>query len=623
MKNEPLLYRFGFACVVASELPSGDLWKALRSWWNPIQIRDLLVLAHPEVPVTLISDSALLIGHAFAVGGKRSAQDLLETAIAAGSDSVLHETLDILSGRFTLITSQGGGRVYHDAFGSRTVFYRLGKPPCIASHDGLIAGLFGAAGDPLAEALRREPEYVSRGVTYLPGDLSVHDGIRALAPNNFYDISAGRPVRYWPRVLRQNTTLDQFYSYADTYFSSFAASLLSNHITPVLGVTPGVDSRAIVAAFRHNSLPAKYVTWSDYALPEQDMPIVERIVSYLGGQHTFLRAKAQADDETFRSISELAGRNVGHFRGRSRLTAHMHRVFGGKRDLVFIRGYGGEIIRGFYNITKRPIEALSVAELVRAYNSGLKVKHPSERYIKLVSEAVEQFMLRANYEGLAEFGYDLNDLYYWESRMGMWGSSMHNEMDAAMLSMTGFNSRRLFESAFGLKRSERLTKGILLDMTRRYDEGLAMIPVAPVNEKFDLSKARRNADANTNAFASKQTNASQLHDKLEGIESQLSQLAKHLEAEHKRNRNLNRQYQKEAREQLREALEAERKENEHLKERLEEKRAQLKELKAKYRETVRERDRLKRLYAEIKQSRSWRYTLPVRGIVGVFKRVRA
>lgn len=567
--DEPLLYRFGFVCVPASEVPSGESWKAIQAKWKPTQIRDFLVLAHPEVPVTPISDSALLIGHAFAVGDERPARELLEIAVADGSDLALHDTLDLLSGRFVLITSHGGGRIYHDAVGSRTVFYRLSQPPCIASHSGLIAELFGATIDPLAEAIRQEPEYLSRGVTYLPGDLSVHDGVRALAPNNYYDIASGRPVRYWPRAPRVNTTLDQFHARADVYFNSFAA-YLSNRLTPVLGVTPGIDSRTIIAAFRHHNLPMKYVTWKGVALPEEDLPVAERMASYLQGEHSFLPHEAQKEGETFDHASDLARKNVGHFRGGSRTTAYMYQTFEGQRDLVFVRGYGAEIIRGFYNTSRRPMEETSIAELTRLYNSGLNIKALSERYLKLVSEAVSQFMSHANYEGLDKFGYDINDLYYWESRMGMWGASMHNEMDPAMLSMTGFNDRRLFENAFGLEPSERLTDNILLDLTRRHDEGLAMFPVNPSRKRPD-SKARGDSSA--------------------------------LPSE----------------KQLREKLKARSKRNENLEKRLKERESELKEEKKKYREALRERDRFRRLYVEIRQSRMWRYTEPMRRVISVVR----
>lgn len=51
--------------------------------------------------------------------------------------------------------------------------------------------------------------------------------------------------------------------------------------------------------------------------------------------------------------------------------------------------------------------------------------------------------------------------------MGMWGAAMHNEMDAAVLSLTGYNSRRLYALALGLPREQRLSKDLLRNLTHR------------------------------------------------------------------------------------------------------------------------------------------------------------
>ncbi|HWM30653.1 MAG TPA: hypothetical protein VNO69_02985 [Methyloceanibacter sp.] len=76
-------------------------------------------------------------------------------------------------------------------------------------------------------------------------------------------------------------------------------------------------------------------------------------------------------------------------------------------------------------------------------------------------------MERAYYASLEESGYDINDIFYWEQRIGMWGAAMHNEMDAAVLSLTGYNSRRLYALALGLPREQRLSKDLLRNLTHR------------------------------------------------------------------------------------------------------------------------------------------------------------
>lgn len=468
------LYRFGFLCVHTGEVRH-DRLLCICGGWNAIELGPLTILAHPDTSIEWAGPEAVILGHIFSVHAGASAVELIRAAMADGSDLAISEAMDDLSGRFVLIISRHGGRLYHDAFGARSVFYRVSGAFGAGSHAGLVARVFEDGPDPVAHAIRRHPEYRQRRVTYLPGDLSTYSGVRALAPNNFYDVASRRAVRYWPRDRRLTTSLDDFHRHADTYFERFAA-FLRGGLTPVLGVTGGIDSRVIMAALRHHHVRTRFVTWADY-MADRDRPVVREIVEYLGADHVYIRGTEPIDDATGRAVGEAARENVDHFRGRSRLTAQMHRAFGDGPSLVFVRGYGGEIIRGFYNLGNRPICGLSVPELVRAYNSGLRNRSPSREYIGLVSRAVEDFMERCNYRALDAHGYDVNDMYYWEQRMGMWGSAMLNEMDAAMLSMVGLNCRRLYDAAFGLEPHERLSKEVLRGVVRRYDRGLAEIAV--------------------------------------------------------------------------------------------------------------------------------------------------
>jgi hypothetical protein len=352
------------------------------------------------------------------------------------------------------------------------VFYRLKGTAAVASHCTLLAELFGDGPDPLAVAIREDEAFRHRMIKYLPGDLSAHNNIKALPPNHYYDIKRRHIVRYWPRHKRKSSSIKDFYGKADAYFDAFADFLRSG-FSPILSITAGIDSRCLIAALRPRGVRMRFVTWIDYSFPKHDRPVTEAVASYVG-DHIFLRGGKKRDDELFLRIADAAALNASHFRNESFIPSNMRRRFPGERH-VFVRGHGGEIMRGFYSLHRRPIKTTSVAELVRVYNKS-KVE-PSAQYIGLLSQAVEHFMLRANYAELHTYGFDINDIYYWEQRMGMWGSAVQNEMDAGMLSFTGYNSRLLFESALGLEPCERLTKSLQISLTRRYDPQLAEIPV--------------------------------------------------------------------------------------------------------------------------------------------------
>lgn len=71
---------------------------------------------------------------------------------------------------------------------------------------------------------------------------------------------------------------------------------------------------------------------------------------------------------------------------------------------------------------------------------------------------------------------------------------------------------------------------------------------------------------------------------------------------------------------LEQEVEAKRQRNDVLEERSNKRDSDLKKMRERRRKATQERDRFRRLYAEIEQSRSWRYTLPVRRIVSLLKR---
>ena len=60
--------------------------------------------------------------------------------------------------------------------------------------------------------------------------------------------------------------------------------------------------------------------------------------------------------------------------------------------------------------------------------------------------------------------------------MGMWGASILSELAPAICSLVALNSRPLCVAAFGLPDDDRLTKELLLDVVRMYDEKWVDIP---------------------------------------------------------------------------------------------------------------------------------------------------
>jgi hypothetical protein len=376
-----------------------------------------------------------------------------------------------MSGRFAVIVStRDGVSIFHDAFGARTIYYlKDNRRPVFASHAGLIGHAFGVPRSLEMDRLISTPEFAKRWVKYLPGDMTMFEGVFALVPNHSLNFPSMETYRYWPDRGVSPSTFDDFFQEIDALFMS-TIDFLGDRYTPVFGITGGIDSRAVYSAWRKRGIAFRGFSWGRPRLKSAEIPIVNAIVSYLGVPHEMIDFSGKHD----RAIAAIAGENIGEFRGSSPLAAEMYGFCARFPSAVFVRGHGGEIVRGFYNLESDPMENASPVEMARVYRAA----RPSE-YASLSRAAFEDFHQRADYEGIDRYGFDINDIFYWEHRMGMWAGAMVNELDAAVLSFPGINSRAVYEAAFGLPREERLTKNLLRRVVQRYDPQLAEIAVDP------------------------------------------------------------------------------------------------------------------------------------------------
>jgi hypothetical protein len=296
----------------------------------------------------------------------------------------------------------------------------------------------------------------------------MYDGIVQLAPNNYVDVVRGETVRYWPRRAVGSVRFDEFKVIADEYFENFARYLERTY-TPVIGLTGGGDSRTLIAALRTFGLKPKTVTWN--TLPAAENARLGDIIAHLGLEHSYLDVTSKDVDALVSAFREAAFVSAGHTRWRAWLPARSG-LTAGPRD-VFVRGLGGEILGSAYH-TSQVRSRGSFEELFEGLFFTTAVTDPSESYRGQTRAAIRGFMKRANYDGEL-FGADPGSLYYWEQRMANWASILLAEQDPGMPSLVGFNSRRLYEAAWGLPDDIRFGKNFMLRFMAAYDDVLAKL----------------------------------------------------------------------------------------------------------------------------------------------------
>lgn len=450
-----LMYRYGFVVSKSpAEAPSLAGWKA-------VPVGDVYLTVHPETRfVTAVADGRhlALVGQAFdPEKGIYLEGDVLAALLdAVASDEDFYAVLDRLAGRFALIVqTDGRTEIYQDAMGSRSVFYSTAGAPIAASHAEIVADLIGARFADFFVPFLTSRNYQQRDVKYLPGVATPYEHVVQLTPNTKLIMPHQTVERFWPREnIGMQTTNEEAVAALVAHLHGLRWYLAINGLRPVLGLTAGTDSRGVFAATK-DSNPVIFTYVRSEAATMTGSPDA-RMASEIAGAYG-LEAQVwpihnrltlnQTDD----ALSEAFRRATAYYRGPGspwlgRLAATGEKV----RDGLFIRGFGGEVMRGFYQSQDKRITKVNVQQLSNAYdvNAGSRITRGF----------FEDMMSRVSFTTDSLKGYDPNDIFYWEHRMGTWGSVSMSEADLAMPSMVAYNSRNLFKTFMALPEAVRASR---------------------------------------------------------------------------------------------------------------------------------------------------------------------
>ena len=461
------LFRFGFICFAATDAPRNDddTWAVICDSWPEMLLGNFVVRRHPETQLReriAGTRHVVLIGDAFVVG---AGDPLALAAVATGDD--LLDLLDRMSGRFALLILDGdGGQLFHDGLGTRMMFYTTAGAFAVATHAPLLACAFGAR--PLVES-------VLTGLPYLPGDLTMFQGIYALPPNHRYDIATRRVIRYWPRKSRARSDFDNFFRALDDHCQALIEFVRAPR-RPLLSLTGGLDSRLLVSAFHHHGADFSTLTFRNFHFESWEAEPVAEMIRYLPVHHDDLHEFNDIEN----AFTRIGARNSGRHKGvRQAIVSGLWRRYGNSPGAMFVPGLGAGAIRGFYNLGEFPMRDLSASEMCRMFISGgttEKIPPRNPTGLRTIMAAFEGFCERAGYQQFDPQGFDVNDIFFLEHRAGLSESAGVIEVDVAVPSIFGLNNRAVFEEAYGLPDDERLSKELFLSVIHRYDAHIATVP---------------------------------------------------------------------------------------------------------------------------------------------------
>jgi hypothetical protein len=465
------LFRFGFLCHRPDDGPRPEFAsEAVDRNWQRRELPGLVLWTCPELPAQEFGSGGrqvLLAGSVQSCSARSVAE--VAAALAVAEDADFLSGLDDLTGRFVLFRLRPeGGEIYNDPSGSRSIFYRPGL--AAASHALLLARAYEMRRDSVMRRLVASPGFLRRGPRYLPGDRTMFDGVLALIPNHCLDLRTGGCRRYWPRSSRPRTTMDEFLA-AGRDILPRVLRQIAGVGRPVLGVTAGVDSRTLIAAHKAAGLDFETMTWGTRSELRTAGEVIREIAALAGAPHRVHLSEASRGDP----VTLVAGKNSGGFRGKSSVPKVMRDAYGDGEGLVFVRGWGAEVLKGYYQNGRNALLGLTTSDMVGAYLRKLRRLQTSREFMEEVETSFSGFIERGDYAAIAGLGYDPNDIFYLEHRVGMWCGSVMNEVDVAIRSFIGFNSRRLMLAAWGLPDEQRLTPELMRKLCAEFDPAIAKV----------------------------------------------------------------------------------------------------------------------------------------------------
>ncbi len=468
--SSKLLYRYGFvACMkgtaepVLGELPSTQGWSAIP--WA-----DWVVVHHPDTSLSVAKSGAsqlAIVGEVFNPFTKEFDAQVVADDLCrrAEDDSQFLSLLGELSGRFVVLVQQGGEWfAYNDSFSARSIYYNAQMPGVVASHAALLGEVTADPVDFNVLAFTQSSAYRERDVKYLPGSRTLYRNIFYCPANHRLRVSSNQTDRYWPRAFaEENISCSELLI---QYLDGYSDYIRSRHDRELFGLTGGLDSRTLLAPLAAKKMPM--TTFTIYRGDKnggsaKDIALAKDLSSAVGVEHEKMTVDyPRLNTDYFTEPMQVLRQNTGFVRLNSpyancQLHNHFSQRFQGQ-SLSYSRGFGGELLRGFYQDKQGDVKKVSPQSFANAY--GVMQGTP------LVQDSFKHFIACSRFKDTQGIG--LSDLFYWEHRMSGWAALAIAETDITACTYAGYNSRRLYQAFMARPFAERTKRESFKDAIRHF-----------------------------------------------------------------------------------------------------------------------------------------------------------
>jgi hypothetical protein len=458
--------------------------------WQYENLGEGHLYVHPDcelVGVRGTDKELFLIGYAInPYFPEKTSKEVLEDISKFESIEEIPKLIYSLGGRFVLmIKFNGKFTFFHDACGLRQIVY--------TKHQGKLY----AASQPLllkeVLSLEKSPDYeayfTSRYVKnsvehYLPGGVSLYEGVFQLVPNHYIDSSDFIQIRYWPNSKTKELSVNEAVKKISPLLKNSISAAI-NRYKMALSLTGGRDTRIMLGACREyiDKLFVYTLQYRNLTMLSNDLRIPQNLASRLGFQHHIIDCRKPLTAE----FAEVYMKNtdLAHLKDWGEIAHGMLKEY--PPDRVSIKGSCTEIGRcSFYKLGKHT----KITSGDRFFGIPSISAWSEIDFIK--TRVIDWYEKAKNCEEI--FGYDLFDLFYWEHRMGSWQAQNQLEWDIVQEVFTPYNNREIIDTMLQVNARFRSVPELLFFNTLIFDlwEDLLAEPINPTSYFRKLKKNVKN-----------------------------------------------------------------------------------------------------------------------------------
>ena len=353
--------------------------------------------------------------------------DILKELSTLGTNSLLQE-IGAYTGKYVLVVQEGSDLwILNDPITARKVFYsNLKGKTWIASQPHLLALILGLETSRDAEKIKF---YSSREFNILLnsniGDTTLYDEIKQLRANHYLRLSRFEIKRFWPLERIEQKPMKEVAEKCANLIEGYMTSIV-NRYEVMLPVTSGKDSRTLLAATR--KFPQKPFFYLNYEErmneTHPDLVVPKKLLSRLDLDFHILDPSFEVDKH-FEKVYFENNKYASHS-----YLPHIYNYYLNFEGRINLPGNMPTAAFEVYGADRMSITGMNLAKLTRVENYA----YAENYYEQWISESREYCQ---------SSGIHMLHLFYWEERLGNWGTQIQLDKEITQDDINLFNSRDL------------------------------------------------------------------------------------------------------------------------------------------------------------------------------------